>query len=402
MASKGPSTLSLPFSTRAELPNTPSLTTYLLSLISIKRSNLCVSADVHTTYDLLNVAEEVGDYICILKTHADIVDDFSEKTIKGLQEISQRKHFLLFEDRKLGDIGNTVQSQYTRGPLAIARWAHLTNAHLLPGPAIIPALHSAAAQILISLNQSVDTTITVGTPIGTPCVSNDSNPMDSAITTTTSTSDSLKPTESFKSRSSSETSEPQTLFSHHRRKGRAESLTMATTTISQTFEPTSPRQQASLIRAISQGENEEPHDKAQLLEELGPPPHARGLLLLAEMSSAGNLMTKEYTQACVKAARENKQFVLGFVSQRSLNEEADDTFLSFAPGVGLPVEGETDGVKSDGKGQQWRSPKEVIGRDGIDVVIVGRGILGQVDRAKEAERYRKAAWEAYEGRIGTR
>ena len=62
---------------------------------------------MHTTYDLLTVAEEVGDYICILKTHTDIIDDFSEKTIKGLQEISQRKHFLLFEDRKLGDIGST-------------------------------------------------------------------------------------------------------------------------------------------------------------------------------------------------------------------------------------------------------------------------------------------------------
>ena len=92
---------------RAELPNTPSLTTYLLSLISIKRSNLCVSADVHTTFDLLNVAEEVGDYICVLKTHADIIDDWSEKTIEGLQKISKRKHFLLFEDRKLGDIGST-------------------------------------------------------------------------------------------------------------------------------------------------------------------------------------------------------------------------------------------------------------------------------------------------------
>jgi len=93
------------------MPNTPTLTTYLLSLISIKRSNLCVSADVHTTYELLNVAEEVGDYICVLKTHADIIDDWSTKTIKGLQEISSRKHFLLFEDRKLGDIGSTISLQ---------------------------------------------------------------------------------------------------------------------------------------------------------------------------------------------------------------------------------------------------------------------------------------------------
>lgn len=107
MAFRPHSSLTLPFSTRADSPSTPDLTAYLLSLISIKRSNLCLSADVHTTYELLSVAEDIGDYICVLKTHADIIDDFSEKTTKGLQEISRRKHFLLFEDRKLGDIGST-------------------------------------------------------------------------------------------------------------------------------------------------------------------------------------------------------------------------------------------------------------------------------------------------------
>ena len=106
MASKKHSILSQPFSIRAEQPNISPLATYLLSLISIKRSNLCVSADVHNTYELLNVAEEVGDFICVLKTHADIIDDWSAKTIRGLQEISRRKQFLLFEDRKLGDIGS--------------------------------------------------------------------------------------------------------------------------------------------------------------------------------------------------------------------------------------------------------------------------------------------------------
>lgn len=106
MATRKHSILSLPFSTRAEQSNTSSLAAYLLSLISIKRSNLCISADVHTTYDLLSIAEEVGDYICVLKTHADIIDDWSERTIRGLEEISRRKHFLLFEDRKLGDIGS--------------------------------------------------------------------------------------------------------------------------------------------------------------------------------------------------------------------------------------------------------------------------------------------------------
>ena len=94
------------FADRAGSNTVSPIARYLFGLISIKRSNLCVSADVHTTEELLQVAEEVGDYICVLKTHADIVDDFSERTIRGLQELSRRKHFLLFEDRKFGDIGS--------------------------------------------------------------------------------------------------------------------------------------------------------------------------------------------------------------------------------------------------------------------------------------------------------
>lgn len=148
-------------------------------------------------------------------------------------------------------------------------------------------------------------------------------------------------------------------------------------------------------------DSDELQDKQKALEELGAPPHARGLLLLAEMSSAGNLMTPEYTDACIKAARQNQEFVLGFVAQRSLNQDAHDAFLTFAPGVSLPIKGD-ELVKGDGKGQQYRGPEQVVGKDGVDVVIVGRGVLGACDRGREAERYRKAAWEAYEGRIGRR
>ena len=93
--------------------------------------------------------------------------------------------------------------------------------------------------------------------------------------------------------------------------------------------------------------------------------------------------------------------MLGFIAQQSLNQEPNDAFLTFAPGISLPKEGD-EAVMGDGKGQQYRGPEQVIGRDGADVVIVGRGILGAADRGREAERYRKAAWGAYEGRIGRR
>ena len=99
-------TSALPFSARAEGATENPLLEYLYKLIFVKGTNLCVSADVNSTSALTRLAEEVGDYICILKTHADIVDDFGEHTIKRLKDISRRKKFLIFEDRKFGDIGS--------------------------------------------------------------------------------------------------------------------------------------------------------------------------------------------------------------------------------------------------------------------------------------------------------
>jgi uridine monophosphate synthetase len=72
----------------------------------IKKTNLCISADVATTAELLSLAEEVGDQICVMKTHADIVSDFTDRTARALLDVATRKRFIIFEDRKFGDIGS--------------------------------------------------------------------------------------------------------------------------------------------------------------------------------------------------------------------------------------------------------------------------------------------------------
>jgi uridine monophosphate synthetase len=103
-------TLGQSYCERSYHPDISPLAAYLLRLMHFKQTNLCVSADVTTSAELLRVAEEVGDHICILKTHADIVRDFGDRTIRGLNEVARRRKFLVFEDRKFGDIGSRSSS----------------------------------------------------------------------------------------------------------------------------------------------------------------------------------------------------------------------------------------------------------------------------------------------------
>jgi len=99
-------------------------------------------------------------------------------------------------------------------------------------------------------------------------------------------------------------------------------------------------------------------------------------------------------------ARENRDFVLGFIAQHSLNTEEGDNFITITPGVNLPPLGEENEKSAgDGLGQQYNSPRTVVLERGVDVVIVGRGILNAEDRGAEAERYRRVAWGAYEERV---
>ncbi|KAB2572367.1 Orotidine 5'-phosphate decarboxylase [Lasiodiplodia theobromae] len=288
---------------------THNLTTYLRSLVQAKQSTLCVSADVTSATEMLKLADTVGPSTVVFKTHADMHAGWNSDPERGtgaqLASLARRHRFLIFEDRKFADIGFTVQQQYTAGDYRICDWAHIVNAHVLPGPDMIRALALEAADWKDDHNR-----------------------------------------------------EPQ------RRSG--------------------------------------PGDAKTPLHDIPEPPQDRALLLLAQMTSVGNLLDADYTAACVAMARQQLDFVMGFIALNPLNSEPDDDFVVMTPGCALSPEESLDGSEfagGDPLGQQYVTPQELM-RRGCDIIIVGLGICNAADPAAKAEQYRQVAWKAYQERLG--
>lgn len=259
----------LPYEARIELAKCP-IAKELLTKMCTKKTNLCLAADATKTIDILNIAEVTGPYICLLKTHVDIIDDFSQDFIKSLTALAKKHDFLIMEDRKFADIGNTVSLQYSSGIFQISNWAQLVTVHSLTGPSIIQGLKNSLA-------------------------------------------------------------------------GLSES---------------------------------------------------RGVFLLAEISSAGNLITPQYTESTSKlaVADVDADFVAGIVCQNP-NVVPNAGLLQLTPGCKIDT-------NSDGLGQQYNTPEYVIKEKGADIAVVGRGILSAKDPQAAAKLYRDHLWTAYCERVG--
>lgn len=229
-------------------------------IIQDKQSNLAVAADVTDANSLVKLVQQVGDSIAVLKTHIDVISDFTPDLITTLLDLKKQYNFLIFEDRKFADIGNTVKLQYSGGVYRIADWADIINAHIVPGPGIIEGLW-----------------------------------------------------------------------------------------------------------------------------EVGKTKGA-GLLLLAEMSSAGNLATGAYTKTAVEWAQKYSDFVIGFIGMKKLVD--DPKFITMTPGINFADKG--DKLK-----QQYVTPEQAV-QGGSDIIIVGRGIYGASDPSQAAKQYREAGWKAYQ------
>ena len=127
------------FAARENLAQHP-MAKKLLKIMAVKKTNLALAADMTCQEQLLQTADELGSELCILKTHVDLLENFTPSFGSRLKALAEKHNFLIFEDRKFADIGQTVSLQYAKGMYRIVEWADIINAHILPGPGIIEAL----------------------------------------------------------------------------------------------------------------------------------------------------------------------------------------------------------------------------------------------------------------------
>jgi len=117
-----------------------SSTVKLKELIEHKKSNLILSLDVENQKDFFHILDQTAEHLVMVKTHVDVLDDFDNGFITKLKKYAEKYNFLIFEDRKFADIGNTVRKQYRGGIYKISQWSEFVTVHLLPGEGILTGL----------------------------------------------------------------------------------------------------------------------------------------------------------------------------------------------------------------------------------------------------------------------
>ena len=104
-----------------------------------KQSMVVLAADRYTMAGLTELLEDVSPQVAALKTHVDLVEDWTAESWNVFCEKAKDADMLIFEDRKHGDIGKIARDQMG-GVYDSRSWADLMTAHLISGPSVLDGM----------------------------------------------------------------------------------------------------------------------------------------------------------------------------------------------------------------------------------------------------------------------
>ncbi|RAK95394.1 uncharacterized protein BO80DRAFT_264628 [Aspergillus ibericus CBS 121593] len=300
---------------------------------------VCVSPShtVTTTDSLLHLASLVGPHISILQVHADIIDDWSEDTVRQLTTLAKKHGFLIWESGRIlnatvdvvgrqktesrearNGVVDLIRKKYTRGVVKPASWAGLSTAwasgaavYNQEADILIPTLKAAAREAVADTVQTIRTEITANSFASEQSFDDQDSAQSQHLTEYAVDHSGLE----LPPRKASTISLTQTITQH--------------TEDSSDYPLESPQFERHGFEFATLSPSTIP-------EDLPPPPLlARGLVLCLP-SRTDTSFTPDYRQSCIAAARANQDFVVGFLSGEPwhLTSQRTDIFETGLPSYG--------------------------------------------------------------------
>jgi len=119
-----------------------SLSRRYMENVVAKQSLVILAADRYNMAGLFELLDEVSEHVVALKTHVDLVEDWSASSWSEFVGRAAAADMLIFEDRKHSDIGKIARDQMG-GIYDSRNWADLMTAHLISGPSVIDGMAEA-------------------------------------------------------------------------------------------------------------------------------------------------------------------------------------------------------------------------------------------------------------------
>lgn len=100
----------------------------------------CLVAAVHatTTRELCDAVDAVGDYVCAVQTHVEMITDWGDAGIRYLQHAKRKRRFLVWEDRVIADKHTGVLRARLHQGDRVSEWADMVSCALVDGRVVIP------------------------------------------------------------------------------------------------------------------------------------------------------------------------------------------------------------------------------------------------------------------------
>lgn len=296
---------------------------------------VCVipSHTINDSESLVQLAADIGPHIAMLQVQADVINDWSNGTIDQLTWIAKKHGFLLWEGSHIlnstvdfvgkarespelrDTVRNMIQKKYTRGVVKPATWAGLSTAYAAGVTCLgedkvdilIESLKDAAYETVATTMKSIQTEISVEHD-GIQALSGRATPEE-------------EEEEQELAMSQQQVDAWQDFFANNLGISPRKSSIELTQTITQHTETSSPMTPDNL-KAFAQQPLILPNDDIP-----APPLLARGVVLCLPGTTESSF-TAEYRRAVIQAARDNGDFVIGFLSPESfyMNGQGDAIF----------------------------------------------------------------------------